>query len=208
MSSDLDSAFPPSRFSDYHTKKKTSGHLNKKVASNGNYNKTSAEVSSNLQRRPFFFGLHLILVANSRNFGLISTKNFFFNFFGLIAAALQLHLDSTAKASPHATLYSLNAACIQHLTKSNSKFKFFNVMLTASLEIIFLFYFFFIFACCVHWEASFCRPFAACRPRLTARTAKWLLRHCLDSKYFASTWRTKHTRKASYLSEFKQQLFH
>ena len=50
----LDLSVPPSRFSDSHTKRETPGHFDEKVAGNGIYYKTSAEVSTNLRRRPFF----------------------------------------------------------------------------------------------------------------------------------------------------------
>ena len=67
----------PSRFSNFHTKRKISGYLDKKVVGDGNHYKTSAEVSTILRRRPFFFGPRLILVTNSRNPVLISAKTFF-----------------------------------------------------------------------------------------------------------------------------------
>ena len=54
----------PSRLSNFHIKRKISGHLDEKVAGNGNHYKTPAEFSTNLRRRPFFFGLHLTLVTN------------------------------------------------------------------------------------------------------------------------------------------------
>ena len=74
---------PPSRFSisllkfsDSHTKRKILGHLEEKVVGNCNHYITPAEVSTNLRRRPFLsffffffflFGLHQVLVSNSRN---------------------------------------------------------------------------------------------------------------------------------------------
>ena len=79
------------------------GHLDEKVAGNGYHNKTTAEVSTNLRRRPFF---------------LVFTR---------IAAALQMRLDSTAKASTHATFYSLNATLYPTPNKKQPKLKFFNV---------------------------------------------------------------------------------
>ena len=49
-----DLSVPPSTFSNFHTKRKISGHLNEKVVSNGNHYKTPAEVSTNLWRKLFF----------------------------------------------------------------------------------------------------------------------------------------------------------
>ena len=46
----------------------------------------------------------------------------------------------------------------------------------------FLVLLFYIFACCVHCAASFCRPLAAGHPWRRARIAKWLLHQCYAHK--------------------------
>ena len=161
----------PSRFSDSHTKSKTPGHLDEKVAGNGNYYKTPAKVSTNLRRRPFF-DLHLSLVAISRNSGLISAKTCFF---------LVLHPDCCR--TPIASRLDcesvhpcniLQFKCCLYPTPSKKQ-------LSASCLFVNHFLVLLFFAYCVHCKASFCRPLAACRPWRRARIAKWLLRHWVSS---------------------------
>ena len=125
-----------------------------------------------------FFGLHLILNANLWNSGQICGEDLFL-FFGLIAAALRLRLNSTAKASPHAILYSLMLPVHNTYQKATQTLSF--LMCASCLFVNHFLVLLFFCLLCQHCEASFCRPIAACRPWRRTRTAKWLLRHWLGA---------------------------
>ena len=110
---------PPSRFSDPFTKRTFPRYLDDKIDGNSKKsNKIPAEVSSDLRQRSFFFGTHVNLGAKFRTKIVPVCGLDFFLFFDrilvnfvLISAALQLRLDTAAKASCHAIFYSLSAAC-------------------------------------------------------------------------------------------------
>ena len=96
---------PPSRLSNFYTKRKIPGHLNEKVEGNGNYYKTPAEVSTNLRRR-LFFGLHLILVANSWNS--VLRTFFYFSFFLLFGLQPDCCRTPTASRLDCASVHPCN----------------------------------------------------------------------------------------------------